>query len=98
MSSEEKRIPCSVYLTPRADAILKGYVRGSGYLSASRTVEEMIFAFDFIYKSIGELGRLLNTPPDRQTQDQQARTLWALFTLFSGIQNASTRLQWADEH
>jgi hypothetical protein len=98
MSAEEKRIPYSVYLTPKADAILKGYVKGSGYLSASRTVEEMVLAFDFIYKSIGELGKLLNTPPGTQSPDQQARTLYALFTFFSSIQNAATRLQWAEEH
>jgi hypothetical protein len=98
MSSEEKRIPYSVYLTPKADAILKGYVKGSGYLSASRTVEEMILAFDFIYKSVAELGGLLNVPLNQQGQDQQTRTLWALFTLLSSIQNATQRLKWADEH
>jgi len=97
MSTEEKRIPYSVYLTPRADAILKAYVKGSGYLSASRTVEEMILAFDFIYKSVAELGKLLNIPLDQQKPDQQTRSLWALFTLFSSIQNATARLQWADE-
>jgi hypothetical protein len=98
MSSEEKRIPYSVYLTPKADAVLKGYVKGSGYLSASRTVEEMILAFDFIYKSVAELGKSLNVPLDQQPQEQQARTLWALFTLFSSIQNATERLKWADAH
>jgi hypothetical protein len=98
MSVEEKRVPYSVYLTPKADATLRGYVKGSGYLSASRTVEEMILAFDFIYKSVAELGKLLSTPLDQQLQDQQTRTLWALFTLFSSIQNATARLQWADEH
>jgi hypothetical protein len=98
MSQEGKRVPYSVYLTPKADAVLKGYVKGSGYLSTSRTVEEMILAFDFIYKSVAELGKLLNTPLDQQAQDQQTRTLWALFTLFSSIQNATARLQWEDEH
>jgi len=97
MSSEEKRVPYSVYLTPKADTILRCYVRGSGYLSASRTVEEMILAFDFIYKSVAELGRIMNTPLDQQKQDQQTRTLWALFSLFSSIQNATSRLQWAEE-
>ena len=97
MSSEEKRIPYSVYLTPKADAILKCYVKGSGYLSASRTVEEIVLSFDFIYKSVAELGKILNTPLDQQKQDQQERTLWALFTLFSSIQNATSRLQWTDE-
>jgi len=97
MSSEEKRIPYSVYLTPKAASILNGYVKGSGYLSASRTVEEMVLAFDFIYKSVAELGKLLNVPLDQQTQDQQTKTLWALFTLFSSINNATARLQWADE-
>jgi len=96
MSTEEKRIPYSVYLTPKADAILRGYIKGSEYLSASRTVEEIILAFDFIYKSVAELGKLLNIPLDQQPQDQQARTLWALFTLFSSIQNATARLQWVE--
>jgi hypothetical protein len=98
MPAEEKRIPYSVYLTPRADAVLKGYVKGSGYLSASRTVEEMILSFDFIYKSVAELGKALNTPLDQQPPDQQTRTLWALFALFSSIQNATARLQWVNEH
>ena len=98
MSAEEKRVPYSVYLTPKADIILKGYIKGSGYLSGSRTVEEMILAFDFIYKSVAELGKSLNMPLDQQSQDQQVRTLWALFTLFSSIQNAIERLKWADEN
>lgn len=50
MSSEDKRTAYSIYLTPKADEILKGYVKGSGFLSISRTVEEMIIAFDSLYK------------------------------------------------
>lgn len=96
-STEEKRVPYSVYLTPKAASILNGYVRGSGYVSVSRTVEEIILCLDSIYKSVQNIGRLSNVSPAQQTPEQQSQLLLALFTFFSNIQNATSRLSWADD-
>lgn len=52
MSEPEKRTPISIYLTPRAAMILRDYNMGSGYGSLSRTVEEIILAFDNVYKAV----------------------------------------------
>jgi hypothetical protein len=42
-------IPMSVYLSPRATAVLRKYFENSGFGSMSRTVEELILAYDKIY-------------------------------------------------
>jgi hypothetical protein len=42
----------SVYLSPRAQKVLDQYVKNSDYGSASRTIEEIILAYDTIYNSI----------------------------------------------
>ena len=97
MQSEEKRVPYSVYLTPKAASILNGYAKGSGYVSISRTVEEIILSFDSIYKSVQDISRLSNLPPTQQTQEQQNRLYLALFTFLSSIQNATSRLAWVEE-
>jgi len=94
---EEKRVPYSVYLTPKAASILNGYAKGSGYVSVSRTVEEIILCFDSIYKSVQDIGKLANLPSTQQTPDQQNRLLLALFTFLSNIQNATSRLAWAED-
>jgi len=41
--------PVSVYLSPRAMAVLKKYSDNSGFGSMSRTVEELILSYDKIY-------------------------------------------------
>jgi len=50
----------SVYLSPRASEVLKKYYEHSGFGSVSRTVEEIILAYDKIYttlvSSIGSTG------------------------------------------
>jgi len=95
--AEEKRIPYSVYLTPKAASILNGYAKGSGYVSVSRTVEEIILCFDSIYKSVQDIGKIANLPSTQQTPDQQNRLLLALFTFLSNIQNATSRLAWVED-
>lgn len=94
---EEKRVAYSVYLTPKAASVLNGYAKGSGYVSVSRTVEEIILSFDSIYKSVQDIGRLASAPLDQQTPDQQGQLLLALFTFLSNIQNATSRLNWAED-
>ena len=96
-TAEEKRIAYSVYLTPKAASILNGYAKGSGYVSVSRTVEEIVMCFDSIYKSVQDIGKLAKTPPLQQPPDQQSRLLLALFTFLSNIQNATSRLNWAED-
>ena len=93
---DEKRVAYSVYLTPKAASILNGYARGSGYVSVSRTVEEIVLCFDSIYKSVQAIGMLASVPLDQQTQDQQRQLLLALFTFLSNIQNVTSRLNWAE--
>ena len=97
MSAEEKRVPYSVYLTPKAASILNCYAKGSGYVSVSRTVEEIVLCFDSIYKSVQDIGKLANLPAGQQTQEQQNRLLYALLTFLSSIQNATSRLKWDEE-
>lgn len=89
---KEKRVAYSIYLTPKASSILNGYAKGSGYVSVSRTVEEIILAFDSIYKSVQAIGKLANVPPSQKTPEQQSELLLALFTFLSSIQNATSRL------
>lgn len=42
----------SVYLSPRARQVLNKYHENSGFGSISRTVEEMILAYDKIYTTL----------------------------------------------
>ena len=95
--SEEKRVPYSVYLTPKAASTLESYVKGSGYLSTSRTVEEIILAFDAIFKSIQTFGKLTSSPIDQIDESKQAQILYALFSFFSSIQNITLRLGLSEE-
>jgi hypothetical protein len=44
--------PVSVYLSPRAMAVLKKYSDNSGFGSMSRTVEELILSYDKIYTTL----------------------------------------------
>ena len=48
--SEKK--PISIYLSPSSSLILSQYVEASGYGSVSRTVEEIILAFDDIHATV----------------------------------------------
>lgn len=49
---ERTSIPISVYLSPRAMAVLRKYYENSGFGSMSRTVEELILAYDKIYTTL----------------------------------------------
>ena len=96
MSDREKRTPISIYLTPRASVILRQYSMGSGYGSVSRTVEEIILAFDSTHDTIKEALKVLIS----KTKDSQDRlspsemaTLWPFVILvLTNIDNAVSRL------
>lgn len=51
--------PVSIYLSPRAMAVLKKYSDNSGFGSVSRTVEEMILVYDKMYTAL--ISTLANT-------------------------------------
>lgn len=92
--AEKKRAPYSVYLTPKANEILKNYVAGSEYGSASRTIEEIILTFDFIYKILKNSKKdllviLSNVPKEGQVM--------VLTSLLSNIENSLLRLKLKEE-
>ena len=91
MPEPEKRKPISVYLTPKAAMILREYNTGSGYGSLSRTVEEIILAFDSTYKLVKESLRTLVT--EVKTERVDKGTLWAIMvaTLWN-MDNTISRL------
>ena len=94
--SEDKRTPISIYLTPRAAMILRAYNSGSGYGSKSRTVEEIIFAFDAINETIKSLTNTFRElPPDLQKKRENA--LIILTGLLQSIDNAVSRLNKSSE-
>ena len=96
MSEPEKRTPISVYLTPRAAMVLKEYSEGSGYGSVSRTVEEIILAFDFTYNMVKDSLRTLATKAKNSegkftTADRA--TLWvSIVAALWNMDNAISRL------
>ena len=94
MSESEKRTPISVYLTPKAAMILRNYNMGSGYGSLSRTVEEIILAFDAVYKSMGTFKQWSQaTMSKRLSNEQKASYFVMLLSVLMSIDNAITRLQ-----
>jgi hypothetical protein len=50
--SAKTSTPVSVYLSPRAMAVLRKYSDNSGFGSMSRTVEELILSYDKIYTTL----------------------------------------------
>lgn len=92
--SSEKRTPISIYLTPRASMVLREYNQGSGYGSASRTVEEIILAFDTVYNSMRSYTQLSKMAPKnpRKQQEQAATALIAFIALLQSISDATARL------
>lgn len=96
----EKRTPVSIYLTPRAAMILRDYNQGSGYGSISRTVEEIILAFDAVYKDMKSLQAQMNqmVPPNpRKQQEQAAIALISIIAMLKSISNTISRLQRASD-
>lgn len=96
MSDGEKRTPISIYLTPRAAMVLRQYSMGSGYGSLSRTVEEIILAFDFTYDTIKEsMNWLLTQATDSEkklTTADKAMFLTIILSFLTNINNAISRL------
>jgi hypothetical protein len=93
--SEEKRSPVSIYLTPRAAMILREYNIGSAYGSLSRTVEEIILAFDMVYeniKSFKQISQIAPTDPQKQ-KEQAAVYLVSMISLLQTISSSISRLQ-----
>ena len=94
MSEPEKRTPISVYLTPKAAMILREYNRGSGYGSLSRTVEEIILAFDAVYKNMQTFSQFARVAPrTKLSQNQKAEYFLMFVALLMNISNAISRLQ-----
>jgi hypothetical protein len=96
MSESEKRTPISVYLTPKAAMILRDYNEGSGYGSLSRTVEEIILAFDTTYKTVKDLFKTIASQhKDKSEMSTNDRlTFFVIFSLsLQNIDNAVSRLQ-----
>jgi len=95
MSESEKRTPISIYLTPKASMVLKEYSQGSGYGSLSRTVEEIILAFDSTYDTLKQAMNWLtslSTDKKELTVGEKA-TFFALVIMFlTNISNAMSRL------
>ena len=91
--SEEKRTPLSIYLTPRAAIVLRDYSEGSGYGSLSRTVEEIILAFDAVYKNMKTFKQIVKViPSDPSKQPEQALALISTKSLLPSIGNTISRL------
>ena len=74
--------------------ILRSYSRGSGYGSLSRTVEEIILAFDGVYKNMKSFGQLSEMVPSnpRKQKEQAAVALVATISLLQTIGNILSRL------
>jgi hypothetical protein len=96
MSESEKRTPISVYLTPKAALILRDYNMGSGYGSLSRTVEEIILAFDSTYKTVKDTFKNIHNSLVGKTTLSDAEKIsffMVLITSLQNIDNTISRLQ-----
>lgn len=99
MSDKEKRTPISIYLTPRASRILNLYSKGSGYGSVSRTVEEIILAFDFTYNTIKEALRYIKSkaPKGELTNAETVMLVSYIITVITNTDNTISRLSKAEQ-
>ena len=96
MSESEKRTPISVYLTPRAAMILRDYNEGSGYGSVSRTVEEIILAFDSVYKAFRH-AHMPDKGNKSLTDSDKAMFFMVLMSFLQNIENSISRLKPSSE-
>jgi len=98
MYYKKKRTPLSIYLSPRASTILKQYTDGSGYGSWSRTVEEIILAFDFTYNTIKEALNFIKerTSKGELTKAESALLIVYILTVLTNTDNAISRLYRAE--
>jgi len=95
MSESEKRTPISIYLTPKASMVLKEYSQGSGYGSLSRTVEEIILAFDSTYDTLKQAMNWvtsLSKEKKELTATEKASFFVLVIMFLSNINNAMSRL------
>jgi hypothetical protein len=97
MSESEKRTPISVYLTPRAAMILRDYNEGSGYGSLSRTVEEIILAFDSVYKAVKQNYKLPDKGNRPLTDSDKITFFMVLMSFLQNIDNSISRLKPSSE-
>ena len=73
---------------------LADFNRGSGYGSVSRTVEEIILAFDSIYRTIETLKQQIPSFINQQLSDaQKLQFFLSLATTLMNVENAVSRLQ-----
>ena len=94
MSEPEKRKPISVYLTPKAAMILRNYNMGSGYGSLSRTVEEIILAFDAVYKNMQTFNQLSRFKMNvKLSNEEKVQYFLILASTLLNMNNAISRLQ-----
>ena len=95
MSEPKKRKPISVYLTPKAAMVLREYNMGSGYGSLSRTVEEIILAFDAVYKNMQAIKNYTSVPikTSNLSAEEKATRFLLLASVLLNIDNAISRLQ-----
>lgn len=95
LSESEKRTAISIYLTPKASAILREYSMGSGYGSLSRTVEEIILAFDFTYNTVKDTAKYFTQHPEskKPLTDSEKLSLFLVVSLaLVNIDNVISRL------
>ena len=92
MPESEKRKPISVYLTPRAAMVLRDYNEGSGYGSLSRTVEEIILAFDSVYKVVKQNYGIPKIDRQSLTDEDKIMFFMSLFSSLQNIENSISRL------
>jgi hypothetical protein len=92
-----RRSPISVYLTPRAAMILRDYNEGSGYGSLSRTVEEIILAFDSVYKIVKQNYGLPKNANKPLTDEEKIMFFMVLMSSLQNIQNSVSRLTSSSE-
>lgn len=96
MSESEKRTPISIYLTPKATIVLREYSIGSGYGSLSRTVEEIILAFDTTYKNVKDLFKTIQNQFGNKTtftDSEKIMFFMALMLTLQNIDNSISRLK-----
>ncbi len=78
MSGKGKSKAISVYITPKVQVILDQYVKASGYGSISRTVEELILAYDSIYSVVINLFAESDLEALYENKEMMSFILWNL--------------------
>ena len=94
--AEKKKQPYSVYLSPKADSILRELEAFSQFGSYSRTIEEIILAYNDVYDLIQSItpDQLLRQP---QGQDRDFVSIIVSVPFFLAIKQAIARLHKAPD-